>query len=276
MSILIILLLGIIQGLTEFLPVSSSGHLVVLYNIFGIENNQVFLSILLHLATLLAVIIYYRKELIELIKHPFCKTNIKLFITTIFTCLVVLILKPFIYKTFSGEYIFIFFIITAFLLFLSDFMSQRYNLLSRINYKNTENKLICNNCKITDLNITYTQAVIIGITQGFACIPGISRSGSTIAIAKISGVKENSSTYSFIISIPIIIASLILELFNGVSFEGFNFALILSMIVCFFVGYLSIKIMIKFVNKNNLSCFGYYLIILSAFLIFNNMFLHWF
>lgn len=278
MSFIIILLLGVIQGLTEFLPISSSGHLVVLYNIFGIENDTVFLSILLHLATLLAVVIFYRKEIICLIKKPFCKTNIKIFITTIITCLVVLVLKPFVYDSFGGKYIFVFFIITAFMLFISDYLTYKYKLLTKTKKLKVSNGF--NNSlslDITNLNISYFQAVIIGLTQGVACIPGISRSGSTIALSKICGVNpHDSATYSFLISIPIIIASLCMELIGGVSFKGFDFSLILSMVVCFVVGLLCIKLMIKIVNKNNLSVFGYYLLILSAFLIFNNMFLHWF
>ena len=106
----VLILLAVVQGVTEFLPISSSGHLVLLYNFFGIENNVKLLSILLHIATLLSVLIYYRKELLVLIKNPFCITNRKIMVTTICTCLVVLIIKPFIDKSFKGEYIFVFFI----------------------------------------------------------------------------------------------------------------------------------------------------------------------
>lgn len=275
MSFWIILVLGIIQGLTEFLPVSSSGHLVVLYNIFGIENNQVFLSVLLHLATLLAVIIYYRKSIIILLKKPFCKTNIKLVITTITTCLVVLILKPFIYDNFGGEYIFVFFIITAFMLFLSDYLTEKYNeMTNNSNYINNSNFV---NSDISNIKISYGQAVIIGLTQGVACIPGISRSGSTIAISKICGIDgATSAIYSFLISIPIILASLIMEISNGVDLSAINFSLIFSMVVCFVIGLLCIKLIEKISHKNNLSVFGYYLLILSTLLIANNLFLHWF
>ena len=261
MSFFVILILGVIQGLTEFLPVSSSGHLVVLYNIFGIENDQIFLSIVLHLATLFAVIIYYRKSIFLLIKKPFCKTNIKLGLTTIITCLVVLILKPFVYDSFDGKCIFIFFIITAFMLFISDYLSDKYNKMT----------IIKTNIDITNINISYLQSIVIGITQG------ISRSGSTIAVSKMCGIDgTTSATYSFLISIPIIIASLILEIANGITFSDFNISLIISMIVCFLVGFICIKVIDKIANKNKLSLFGYYLLVLSTVLIFNNLFLHWF
>ena len=131
MSFWVLILLAVVQGLTEFLPISSSGHLVLLYNFFGIENNVKLLSILLHIATLLAVLIYYRKELIVLIKKPLCQTNRKIVVTTICTCLVVLIIKPFIDKAFDGRYLFVFFIITAMLLFISDYMADRKEILTR-------------------------------------------------------------------------------------------------------------------------------------------------
>ena len=272
----IIVLLGLIQGLTEFLPISSSGHLVLLYDIFGIENNQIFLSIILHLATLLAVIIYYRKDIIKLIKNPFCKTNKKLFLTTVTTCVIVLFLKPVVEKTFDGKYLFVFFLLTAVILFISDYMSDKNTKLSYNDNKLSKTRLTDDYYNICDLDISYKQAFIIGVTQAVACIPGISRSGSTIAIAKICGVKKDCAKYSFLISIPIIIASLIMELISGVTFDSFNIGLIISLIVCFIVGLLSIKIMTSFVDKNKLFIFGYYLIILSAFLILNDMVLHLF
>ena len=128
MTFWVLIILAVVQGLTEFLPISSSGHLVLLYNFFGIENNVKLLSILLHIATLLSVLIFYRKELIVLIKNPLCSTNRKLVVTTIFTCLVVLIIKPFIDKSFDGQYLFVFFIITAMLLFISEATERHYNI----------------------------------------------------------------------------------------------------------------------------------------------------
>ena len=98
MAFWVLIILAVIQGLTEFLPISSSGHLVLLYNFFGIQNNEKLLSILLHIATLLSVLIYYRKELVVLIKNPFCSTNKKIAVTTLFTCLVVIFIKPAINK----------------------------------------------------------------------------------------------------------------------------------------------------------------------------------
>ena len=267
MNIFVLFLLCVVQGLTEFLPISSSGHLVVLYNFFGVENNVKLLSILLHIATLLSVLIYYRKELLILIKKPFCPTNRKIVVTTIFTAAVVLVIKPFIDQSFTGEWLFAFFLVTAMLLFISDYMADKNELLSRtINFK-TENVKVVNNIDISNMPITYRQAILIGITQGVACFPGISRSGSTIAVSRICGVRD-SARYSFLISIPIIIASFSMEIMEGnISSIDINVIwLIVAITVCMLVGLLCIKVMTKLVAKNRLIYFAYYLIVLAIIL----------
>ena len=275
MEIIVFLILGVIQGLTEFLPISSSGHLILFYKLFGLEIDTMTLSILLHIATLLSVIVYYRKTLIILIKNPFCKTNLKILVTTLTTCLLVLVFKPIIDKTFNTDYLFAFFIITAFLLILSDYMSSKKELSNLTNPTSINTKTLIRPEDITNINISYFQAFIIGLSQGVACIPGISRSGTTIATAKIIGVRKDVSTYSFIISIPIIIASLILDIASGGNLNNVNIiGLILSMIVCFVIGLLSIKVMTNFVKNNKLTIFSYYLLALATFLILNNVFFH--
>ena len=101
MTIFALLVLGLMQGLCEFLPVSSSGHLVLLSNIFGIKDS-LFVSIILHVATLLAIVVVMRKEIWFLIKHPFSNQSISLALATIFTCLVALVLMPIITASFEG------------------------------------------------------------------------------------------------------------------------------------------------------------------------------
>ena len=263
----ILITLGIIQGFSEFLPISSSGHLVLLYNIFGINSSTMLLSILFHIATLLSVVIYYRKELLLLIRHPLCKTNRKILVTTIITCLLVLIIKPTLDKLFDGKYLFVFFIITAILLLISEYIHERNTLNNRI--KNIPLPSI----NILDIPITYKQSIIIGITQAIACIPGISRSGSTIAVARMCGVGSISSDYSFLISIPIIIASLVLEIMSGGSISTYPITpLIISLITCSIVGLLSIRLVRSLTEKNKLSLFSYYLITLSTIMVIVSLF----
>lgn len=265
-AILVLIILGVIQGLTEFLPVSSSGHLVLFYEIFGVKGDTLILSILFHVATLLAVVIYYRKEIIKLLKNPFCPTNMKIIVTTMFTVIVYLIFRPIIDKTFNGEYLFIFFILTAIILYVSDYIAE----------KNIITKRLINipiSYDITNLPITYKQAIIIGLSQGVACIPGISRSGSTIATARIMGIDNSSTTFSFLISIPIIIGSLILNIIEGGSLAVDSYmGVIVGFIAAFIVGLLAISLMIKLVKKCKLIYFSYYLLILATFLVLNDIF----
>ena len=269
MSIWILFLLAVVQGVAEFLPISSSGHLVLLYNIFGIENNVQLISILLHVATLISVLIYYRKEILVLIRNPLCPTNKKLGVTTLATCAVVLLLKPIIDKTFNGEWLFVFFIITAILLFVSDYLSEKQSVLSRISDNKNIVIKVNKQTQITDIDITYRQAIIIGLTQGIACIPGISRSGSTIAVGRMIGASD-TTRYSFLISIPIIIASFVKEIVGGGigNIIGMNVLYILiAMVLCSIVGIVSIRLVSKLAEKNKLTVFAYYLIVLSMILI---------
>lgn len=267
MPLITLLILAVVQGLTEFLPVSSSGHLNILYSLFGIEDNTMLLTIIFHLATLLSVVIYYRKDLLLLISHPFCKTNKKIVVTTLSTAIVVLLFKKIIDKLWSIQYLFIFFIITAFLLFLNDFLSEKHYFMSRTREKqNTSKQVVYPN--ILDMNVSYKDAIIIGLTQGLAVIPGLSRSGTTIATAGILGVKDDKTKYSFLISVPIIILSLVYSLMSGESLGSINIlALIISFVVCFFVGLLSIKLVSLLSKKNTLSYFGYYLLALATLLV---------
>lgn len=274
MGVWILILLGLVQGLTEFLPVSSSGHLVLLYNIFGIQDNTLIVSILFHLSTLLAVVIYYRKDIWILVRHPFCKTNGKIIITSICTVIVYLVISPIVDYVLGGETIYIFFVFTAFILFISDHFARNQGNkhitqqgLSKSDHVNY----------ITDLPLTIGQAVIIGISQGIAVIPGISRSGTTIATSRLIGCDGISAKYSFLISIPVIIGSLLLEIIKGENLAGVNISgLIIGFIICFVIGILCIKVMVEFVKKSKLQYFSYYLLALSTFLIMNDLVLHLF
>lgn len=271
MAIWLIIILGIVQGASEFLPISSSGHLVVLYNIFSVTENNILLSIILHIATLLAVIICYRKQLFLLIKNPFCQTNKKLIIASIPTVIIVVLLKGIVEKSFSGNFVIAGFLITAIILIVSQLVSNKQNnntILTKSSVFLTKSE------DITNLNINYKQAVLIGTMQGVAIFPGISRSGSTIATGLICGVsKRDSADFSFLLSIPIIVAGMlfeVLEIFAGnvvVTIPAIT--LTVGFLFSFLSGLLSIKLMLNFVKNKNLIWFSVYLILLSLFLILN-------
>lgn len=246
MNIFVLLLLGAVQGLCEFLPISSSGHLVLLSKIFNVQDS-LFISIVLHMATLLAVVIVFWRDIKYLILHPFSKEMIHLCLATIFTAIIILVLLPIVKMSFSGKYLFVCFLISAIILFLVDIISNK---------KKTK-------------EFSSKTAIIMGIAQGFAVFPGISRSGTTISAGLISGYdKKECAKFSFILSIPIIILSMIEEIFEittskqtlNVNFIG----LFLAFIIAFVVGILTIRLMIKVTEKTQFKWFGFYLLILSS------------
>ena len=195
-----ILILGVIQGLTEFLPVSSSGHLVFFSKLFGIEES-LFVSIILHVATLLSIIIVLRRQIFYYLKHPLSTGVRKLFVATIPTCLIVLILLPIINASFKGAFLPFCFMLTAFILAFTNLVFAK------------KKKQILIEGKSEDFpGISYKQALLMGVAQGFAVFPGISRSGSTICAGMLSGGDKNSvAEFSFLMSIPIILASAVYE-----------------------------------------------------------------
>ncbi len=273
MAYLIIIILGIIQGACEFLPISSSGHLVVFYNFFNITENTIMVSIILHVATLFSVVVVYYKDIIKLIKKPFCKTNKLLVVSTIPTVIIVLIFRKLIESSFNGEFIIVSFLITALILFVSEIITKKYTQKPNFNSDKNMGKGYLNS-SVYDFDINYVQALIIGVAQGIATIPGISRSGSTISAGLITGVKkEQVANYSFLLSVPIIIASLFYELYklkDGTLILNFTFTqLLVGFIISFLVGLFCLKVMLNFVKKQKLYIFSIYLVLLCIFLLLN-------
>lgn len=244
MSIIEAIIFGLIQGLSEFLPISSSGHLVLFSKIFSTQGDFIFFSVVLHFATLLAVLIYFYKEIFYLIKHPFSKQAIQLYLATIPTVILVLIFKNFVEDSFSGTLLPFCFMLTAVLLVISQILST----------KSTK-------------KLTKGGAIAMGIAQGIATFPGISRSGATICTGLILGYERNETAkFSFLMSVPIIIASMAYELLKGFKFgfgEIFVTPTIIAFVVAFISGLLSIKFMMWAVNKLKLYWFGIYLFIIS-------------
>ena len=126
MDVVQAIILGIIQGITEFLPVSSSGHLVLLEKVWNIDDGVLFFNVLLHMATLLAVVLFYRKKIWELIKKPFCKTNLYLILATLPTVLIVVLFNSFFENAFSGGLLVLGFMLTAVFLLVTEKVSKYY------------------------------------------------------------------------------------------------------------------------------------------------------
>ncbi len=247
---LALFLLGLVQGLTEFLPVSSSGHLVLLSKVFGIEES-LFISILLHVATLFSIVVVFYKDIWNIIRHPFSKDSLLLVVATIPTCIIVLIFMPLVKQSFMGSFLPMSFAITALLLYVCESLSKRKQIKQ----------------------FSYKTAILMGIAQGFAVFPGISRSGATIGSGLLSGAeKGNIAKFSFLMSIPIIILSLLMEIYeiivSDVMLNFQFFPLLFSFMTSFIVGIFAIKLMLKITTKAKLHWFSLYLVFISIISLF--------
>lgn len=237
------ILFGILQGLTEFLPVSSSGHLTLFQRIFGITEEPVFFIVMLHVATLFAVAAVFYKDIIALFKPPF-NTLLLLIIATIPTVIIMLIIKDYIDLIFSSSFLCFGFLITAAVLYLTEIMQKKLQ-------------------QKEQRPIGKQTALIMGIAQGIAVIPGISRSGSTICAGLIDGAKRQEvAKFSFLMSIPIIAGSAVVALFEGgnMSISAIGIPQLLGgMAAAFLFGMLAIKFMLRLIQKCNYKWFSLYL-----------------
>lgn len=280
MNLIQAILMGIVQGLSEFLPISSSAHLVFTSNFYKVLKNipiseqstqEVFFDIMLHLGTLIAVLIFFRKDIWEICKALFVAVKNKDFSSKLAklglyiilgTVITVILALPF--QKIANNLVFHpalvggLLIITGGILFYSEYLSK----------KNSE--------KSSALNLK--QALLIGLAQGIAVLPGFSRSGWTIATGLFLGLdRETSARYSFLLSIPIILgASMVYPLVKidvaDVLTYNWN-AIIIGTIVSGVIGYLCIKYFMKFISKFSLNVFGYYCVIMGIFtLVFFNIF----
>ena len=280
MSFIQSILMGIVQGLSEFLPISSSAHLVFTSNFYkvfkGIEivqqsNEEIFFDIMLHLGTLIAVIIFFRKEIYEIAKDLFlaCKNrdfsnhNAKLglyiILGTIITIILALPLNDVAeHLVYHPAIVGGLLIVTGFVLFFSEYLSKK-----------KENKSDKLNLK---------QSVLVGLAQGLAVLPGFSRSGWTIATGLFAGLnRETAARYSFLLSVPIILgASMVYPLIKIDVSEAVNYSwvsIIVGTVVSAIVGYLCIKYFMKFISKFSLNIFAWYCIIVGVgTLIFFNIY----
>lgn len=274
MTVLQSILLGALQGLTEFLPVSSSGHLAVVQHFFNLEEIPLLFDVFLHLATLLAVFIYFRKQIVEFLQilyrwvfrkpapenalnvNGLCRTEeagrktiIAIIITTAITGVLGLVSSKLI-PDLPLQFVFAGFIVTACLLIVSGIINgvrEKNNSASEKEYT----------------GITPLQAVIIGLFQGAGTLPGISRSGSTISGALLSGVsRELAGEYSFIVSIPAIFAAFLLELkdLGDVTSSVGILPLVAGCVSAFAVGYVALALLMKIIKKGKLEWFAAYLI----------------
>ena len=250
--------IGLIQGLTEFLPISSSGHLVLLSKITQWEDQGLITDIAVHVGTLLAVIIYLRKEIFfllkKLIQFNLIESNIifKIALSTIPAIIVGYFIYDFVNLYFRNlQLVAISSIVFAIILYISD-----------RNYENQKEWK----------GITYKEAFIIGLFQILAFIPGASRAGVTITGARFLGLnRSNAAIFSMLLSIPVILASLTLLLFE-ISYSEYNYInlqkpLFAASIACI-TAILAINFMMKLIQSTNFNLFIIYRIIMGFLLLF--------
>ena len=280
MNLIQSILMGIVQGLSEFLPISSSAHLVFTSNFYkvfkGIEivqqsNEEIFFDIMLHLGTLIAVLIFFRKDIAEICtalwkaiknkdfsEHK-AKLGLYIIAGTVITICLALPLNDFAEElVYSPAIVGGLLILTGGVLFFSEYLSKK-----------RENK---------SEELDFKQSIFVGLAQGLAVLPGFSRSGWTIATGLFTGLKrQTAARYSFLLSIPIILgASMVYPLIKIDVAEAINYnwiSIILGTIVSGLVGYLCIKYFMKFISKFSLNIFGWYCIIMGVFtIIFFNIY----
>ena len=260
MSLAQALILGVIQGLTEFLPISSSGHLVIFQNLFGLKEPDLFFDVALHVGTLLAILVVLRQEVVSMMKGTLCflvyrMKNQKHKIDDqdkIMTRLAGLILIGLIPTAVLG-------------FFLRDVFRFLFNSLLAVGIMLIITGTLLWLTKITEegnkdnVHLSILDAIIIGFVQGLSIAPGISRSGATIAFGLFRKLKKMLAIrFSFLISIPAILGAIILEWENPLLHEGELVNVIAGTLTAALVGYICLRILIRMVQKGHFYFFSPY------------------
>jgi undecaprenyl-diphosphatase len=258
MTIFQAVILGIIQGLTEFLPISSSAHLVIAPYLFGwsFPKDQIFVfDVLVQMGTLLAVIIFFWKDLVQILvgffkaliaKKPFetteARTGWYIILATIPAGLAGVLIKPYVEAAFSNP------VAVGCLLFGTAILLLAAELIGKRDRKFS--------------SIAWLDALLIGLGQTVAIFPGISRSGATISVGLMRGLRRaDAARFSFLMSIPIMLAAglySMLDLKDVAGLTGFLPVILIGVGVAGVVGYLSIKWLLNFLNSRSLSIFAAY------------------
>lgn len=272
-------LLGLLQGLTEFLPVSSSGHLEIGKTLLGVETtDDLLFTTMVHAATVLSTIIVFRKEIFDLLKGFFCGLKdwkiqkneagrkvlvcndqtdylLKMVVSMLPILVVGLFFKDQVESLFGSiQVVGVALVVTALLLFFSDYASRpgRKSIFPVNEYRN---------------GISYWQAFSVGLGQAFAVVPGLSRSGTTISTGLICGVRrEVMAQFSFLMVLVPILGETLLEIVGGEfgSSSVGALALVLGFISAFLSGWFACKVMVALVKKAKLSWFALYCLVAAV------------
>ncbi len=246
------MILGLVQGFTEFLPVSSSGHLILVRELMGLNSGvntafNLLFDVTAHVGTLVAVVIVLFKDILGLFKKPF-KRLLMLVVACIPAVIVGLTCNDLIEEVFfDARYLCFFFLFTAVIMLVSEIVAKRTK-------------------KKKDLG--WGGAIAMGLMQGVGVFPGVSRSGSTIFGGTMTGTDSKQvATFSFLMSIPIILGSLLLSIIKVAGAGSLAsidfFSLFIGAASAFASGYFSVRVMLKLISKANFKWFSLYLLIIS-------------
>ena len=256
MDVLNAIILGIIQGLTEFLPVSSSGHLEIFKVILGdnkLPNESLLMTVILHFATACSTIVVFKDDIKDLIlglfsfeKNDSFWFSVKIILSMVPAVFVGFFFESEIESLFNGNLTIVgaMLILTGALLFLAD------------------------KAKPSEKKISFSSSLLVGIAQAIAIIPGISRSGATISTAVILGIdKENAAKFSFLMVVPLIIGKVIKDITSAETIVNNEsvFPLIIGFVFAFITGMIACKWMIKLVKNSKLKYFSIYCFLVGIF-----------
>lgn len=254
MSVFQAIILGLVQGLAEFLPISSSGHLILARALMGISDATansaayMMLDILLHAGTLVAVVVVFWKDWWEILKNPFrSKTLLLLFIASLPALFVAVLLDDLVESFFTGWFLGIAFLITGIFMVLAEALSRR------------------NRHRATD-QVGFKHAICMGLMQAIALLPGVSRSGSTLLGGVGSGLnRKKAAKFAFMMSAPAIVGSLLIEGYGAYKDGLFAYLdpvpTLIGMVVAAVSGYLAIRFMLSLISRISLNWFALYVVL---------------
>ena len=263
------LLLGILQGLTEFLPVSSSGHLVLAQAFLGLKEPLVFFDVMLHVGTLAAVLVVYRGAIGNLISggvSAIARRNVSpelkfiwlILLGSIPTGVIAMLFKDTLEAAFDKVWL------VSVMLIVTGGILQ----LPRMRREGASPKRASGNnggaSDAADTGMRWWHAPLIGIAQGCAITPGISRSGTTISVALLCGISaKTAAEYSFLLSIPAILGAVVLKMRDVVDTAMPLHIIASGMLASFVVGYIALRLLLVMLNRGKFSVFSYYCVALG-------------
>lgn len=259
MNVFQALILGIVQGLCEFLPISSSGHLLLFEKLLHVEQAGLLMSVLLHVGTLVAVLIVLREDVWALLRHPL-QPKVGMLIVATLPAVAAALLFDF-DDAFSGKFLGWSFLITSAMLFFTSWLTYRRGR----RYASRE-------------NVGWVDALVMGFMQAFAILPGVSRSGSTLVGGLVRGVeREQAARFAFLMSVPAILGSLVLEvvdILKGAPVQVEPLPIAVGMIAAALCGVFAIRLMLWVVKKAKLHIFAAYTLTLGILVLVDQNITH--